>query len=455
MRLPPRTAQFRVELRLLIDTVSMFCGGKFQRTIQFATVAIARVCLYSWEIFLTSLFIQIGLALPMIAYFHRLPVSGLSANALVVPALSALLPLGFLTIATGSHTLAALCAWLLEISRRAVSFHARWEPDWRIPAPPWWLGGAFVLLLAAAAWRKNTRVTRTLTLSLAAIALAAIAIHPFAPDVARGSFELTAIDVGQGDSLLTAFPSGQLMLIDAGGIAAFGRTRRVGIDVGEDVVSPYLWTRSIKHLDVVAMTHAHEDHIGGMVAILKNFRPRELWIGAAGESPGWQRIRKTAHDLGIPVRSLQQGAPFAYGGVTVQVLAPLPDYAATDSAQNNDSLVMRVQFGSTSFLLTGDMEKKIEEQLYAEQMLQPVDVLKVGHHGSRTSSTADLLDAVHPAFGLISVGYENSYGHPHPLTIAALQARRVTVYRTDEQGLVRVISDGHRIRIESENPVGQ
>jgi competence protein ComEC len=88
-------------------------------------------------------------------------------------------------------------------------------------------------------------------------------------------------------------------------------------------------------------------------------------------------------------------------------------------------------------------------------MLQPVDVLKVGHHGSRTSSTADLLDAVHPAFGLISVGYENSYGHPHPLTIAALQARRVTVYRTDEQGLVRVISDGHRIRIESENPVGQ
>jgi competence protein ComEC len=455
MRLPPRTAQFRVELRLLIATACLFFGGRFQKAIQLMTVGVARVCIYSWEIFLTSLFIQLGLALPMIVYFHRLPVSGLSANALVVPALSALLPLGFLAIATGSHTLAAFCAWLLEISRRAVSFHARWEPDWRIPAPPWWLGGAFVLLLVAAAWRKNTRVTRTPALVLAGMALAAIAIHPFAPDVQKGSFELTTIDVGQGDSLLTAFPSGQLMLVDAGGIAAFGRTRRVGIDIGEDVVSPYLWTRSIKHLDVVAMTHAHEDHIGGMVAILKNFRPRELWIGAAGESPGWQRVRKEAYDLGIPVRRLQQGGPFAYSGATVQVLAPLLEYAATDTPQNNDSLVMRVQFGSTSFLLTGDMEKKIEEQLYSEGMLQPSDVLKVGHHGSRTSSTADLLDAVHPAFGLISVGYENSYGHPHALTIAALQAHRVTVYRTDEQGLVRVVSDGRRIRIESENPMGQ
>jgi competence protein ComEC len=84
-------------------------------------------------------------------------------------------------------------------------------------------------------------------------------------------------------------------------------------------------------------------------------------------------------------------------------------------------------------------------------MLRPADVLKVGHHGSRTSSTADLLDAVHPAFGLISVGFENTYGHPHPLTMEALRERRVTVYRTDEQGLVRVVSDGHRLRIESQN----
>ncbi|MES1258633.1 MAG: MBL fold metallo-hydrolase, partial [Acidobacteriota bacterium] len=110
--------------------------------------------------------------------------------------------------------------------------------------------------------------------------------------------------------------------------------------------------------------------------------------------------------------------------------------------------VMRVQYGSTAFLLTGDMEKKIEEQLYFEGLLQHADVLKVGHHGSHTSSTADLLDAVHPAFGLISAGFGNSYGHPHPLTLQALQERHIDVYRTDERGLITISTDGKRIRAD-------
>jgi len=445
IRMKPKAAQFRVELRLLALTLTMTTRlpAALSRGL---VVTVARVALYVWEIFVTSFFIQIGLALPMIFYFHRMAVSGLSANAIVVPVLSAIVPLGFLAIVLNSPLLASVCAWLLSVSRAAAEFHARWEPDWRIPGPPFWLALLFTVALLAAAWRGRTRWFRACAWVLTAAALAAIALHPFPARVERGRFELTAIDVGQGDGLLAAFPDGKLMLVDAGGIPAFGRAHKPGIDIGEDVISPYLWGRSIKRLDIVAMTHAHDDHMSGMRAVLRNFRPRELWAGAVQESPEWIGVRKTAAELGIPIRLMQQGQPFAFGGTNLQVLAPALDYQSGALPKNDDSLVLRIQYGSTAFLLTGDMEKKIEEQLFYQGLLGRADVLKVGHHGSRTSTSPELLDAVHPAFGIISDGYENSYGHPHPNTLAALQERHIAVFRTDQQGLVTISSDGRRLR---------
>jgi competence protein ComEC len=440
LHFPPRVAQFRVELRLLAQTAELWLGAP-PRLARVLVTLVPRLTFYIWEIFLTSAFIQIGLALPMIYFFHRLPASGLTANILVVPALSAVVPLGFAAIVLNSHWLAAAAKWFLVISQWAASLHARWEPDWRIPQPPLWLAAVFTIALILAGVRFRKRWPRLLAAAVTTISLAALIAFPFTPDVRPRQLELTAIDVGQGDSLLTVFPKGQLMLIDAGGIPTFGRAHRSQIDIGEDVVSPYLWTRSVRRLDVAVMTHAHADHIGGLPAILKNFHPRELWIGAVPDNPAWTEITSIARQLGIIIRPLRRGAQFDYGGANIQVLAPLADYQPKVQPGNNDSLVLRLVYGSTSFLLTGDMEKDIERQVVSD--LPQTDVLKVGHHGSRTSSTPAFLDAVSPSIGIVSVGYENSYGHPHPQIIRALSERNITIYRTDEFGLVQIFSNGH------------
>src|SRR5579884_3673653 len=388
MRLDRRSAQFRIELRLLIRTLRMIHVP--QRLADFLVTGAARIAIFVWDMVVASFFIQVGLSLLMILYFHRLSISGLSANALVVPILSAIVPLGFLAIFTNSHLLAQVCAWLLSLSRWAVGIHAHWEPDWRIPGPPFWLAAAFTAALIWAAWR-NVRLTwKLIAWSGAAAALAVICLHPFPPQVPSRKLELTAIDVGQGDSLLVAFPDGKLMLVDAGGIPVFGNHRKPNIDIGEDVVSPYLWSRSIKHLDIVAMTHAHDDHMGGMAAVLRNFHPDQLWTGATQDSREWLGVQSAAAQLKIPVRHMTRGTPFRFGGATVQVLAPGADYQPDAKPKNDDSLVMRIEFGCTAFLLTGDMEKRIEEELYAGGLLRRADVLKVGHHGSRTSTTPEL-----------------------------------------------------------------
>ncbi len=309
VRLPAKCAQFRLEMRLLARTLAMTCRVS-SGAARWFVVMTARVCFFVWEIFIASFFIQIGLALPMISDFHRMSASGLTANAIVVPVLGAVVPLGFMAIATNSSLLAHLCAGLLHVARITVAMHARWEADWRIPAPPFWLAALFSLALILAAWRiKSGRWNKVAGWIGIAASLAVIVIHPFPPVIERGKFELSAIDVGQGDSLLVTFPRGTLMLIDAGGIPSFGRTRKPGLDVGEDVVSQYLWTRSIKHLDVVVMTHAHEDHMGGMGAVLRNFHPRELWVGATQDSPEWRTVQGAAESLHIPIRHMQRSPP--------------------------------------------------------------------------------------------------------------------------------------------------
>ncbi len=442
--LDPRAAQFRVETRLLAETVYLWTRIPL-RWCAFPIALALRAAFFAYELIVTSALIQIGLALPMAVYFHRLSLSGLSANVIVVPLMGLMVPVGFIAMFTGWALPARLAGWLLTASQATVDWHARLEPAWRIPPPPLWLGLAFAMallaaaLLRAAVWRAGA--------AAAVLALLGVMIwHPFAPKIGRGELELTAIDVGQGDSLLATFPEGKVIVVDGGGIAGFGRRAPPRLNMGEDVVSPYLWSRSIRRLDAIAITHAHEDHIGGVKALLENFEVRELWTGAMPESQSWSAVRETALRRGVRIVPLRRGDRFDFGGAAIEALAPSPGREPGEAGSNNDSLVLRISFGKHAFLLTGDMEKQVEADLPDPGR---IDVLKVSHHGSRTSSTAAFLDAARPAFAIISAGFENSYGHPHRDVLARLAERGAMVLRTDRQGLIAVRSDGRRLSFET------
>ena len=279
--------------------------------------------------------------------------------------------------------------------------------------------------------------------------------HPFPPQIYPRQLELTAIDVGQGDSLLVAFPDGKLMLVDGGGILTYGHRAKPKLDIGEDVVSPYLWRRSIRKVDVMVLTHAHDDHAGGLPALIENFHPSELWTGAMVPSAAWSRVQEKARDQGVRISALESGGNFDFGGAHIDILSPPPDYVPGASPKNNDSLAMRIAYGQRSFLLTGDMEKPMELRALAAGLLRHADVLKVAHHGSNTSSVNPFLDAVSPTFAMISDGFENSFHHPNPQVLERLREHHVGAFRTDLQGLLTIRTDGRRMWVETYRPTAR
>ena len=452
LHLAPRVASFRLEMRFLALTLQLALRAPEWLAIPVVTIP-ARLLLFFYEVAAVSAVAQVGLALPMIVYFHRVGLSGLSANAFIVPILGVAVPIAFVAVFTGWGWVAHFAGWLLSISRAIVAWHAAVEPHWRVPPPPLWLGTAFGLALLAFALASG-KWWRVATGSALAAALTLMLWHPFPPEIRRGELEMTAIDVGQGDSILVVFPDGKTMLMDGGGIASFGGGERPKIDTGEDVVAPYLWERSFRTVDVIALSHAHEDHIGGLPAIVDDFHPRELWTGATSdaESPGnaaWRGLREKAAKAGVKITPLMEGAHFAFGGAEIEILAPSADYLPGDAPKNNDSLVMRIRYGARSFLLCGDAERPIERQMLADGAIAHADVLKVGHHGSRTSSSEEFLEAASPEFAVISAGYANSYGHPNFDVIQRLEEHKAAIFRTDESGLITIHTDGRRLAAET------
>ncbi len=449
-----RAAQWRVELRLFAETLRSWTGlsGAAAR---FVVSKAAWLSAFVAEVVIVSACVQFGLALPMIGYFHRLSITGLSANIFVVPLLCLVVPFGFASILTGWHPLAAVTKLLLHWAEVMAAWHAQFEPAWRMAALPVWIAIAFgvsLILLGMAIRRGKQWIGPALACSVALFVL--ICWQPWNPDIRHGMLEVTAIDVSQGDSLFLAFPDGETMLVDAGGFPGMSRmVRKPKLDVGEDVVSPYLWSRRIRRLDYVALTHGHSDHMGGLASVLDNFRPTALFIGVEPETDEWKKICQRAAADKIRIIALNRASPpMPLGGARVRVLAPSPEYVPGPAAHNNDSLVLEVTYGKRSVLLTGDAERPIEDDMLADGELHRVTLLKVGHHGSKTSSSEEFLDQVNPQFAVISDGYKNQFHHPSPEVLERLAQHHAIVFRTDERGLITFRTDGDKVELEPYRP---
>ena len=292
IHLPPRVAQFRLDLRMISTRLGRFINDRWAgKTVRGTT----RLCFAAWDLLFVSAVMQAGLALPMAYYFHRATTIGLPANLAVVPLTELMMPAAVAAVGLGyvSPWLAKLPVLLTSLALDGITgtIHGLGGlrlADLRVAMPSAAMMVMAVASLVLALWSACRRLTITsaglVTLFVMALAVAFVAPRPLARP---GVVEMTTIDVGQGDSTLVATPDGKSLVVDAGGPIGPGGSQ---LDFGEDVVSPYLWQRGFSRLDAVAISHGHSDHMGGMAAVVRNFRPRELWIGLIPPSPALQNL---------------------------------------------------------------------------------------------------------------------------------------------------------------------
>lgn len=394
--------------------------------------------------------------LPVLAwYFNQVSIASLLANLTIVPLVELIIILGllaglaaFLLPFLGGIVYVAdslLLGLVYEMSRWMASLPG--SRIW-IPSLGWGASAVYYALLAVVVmdepWRS--RLLDWLKARKKPISILVLAVLVFAAGYRFSMVDeliVSAVDVGQGDAVVLRLPHGRCILFDTGG------TRDGEFDIGEKVLVPYLRHYGIHEVEAIFLTHAHADHAAGAGAVLKNMPVKAVYTADEGREAYRSSMRLAASDpLLNKLHPVRENEVFEMDGVRIEVVYA-PQVPAREVTGNEASNVYKVTYGRASFLITGDLTMENEKVLLGENKDTHSTVLKVGHHGSDSSSSNEFLQAVSPVYAVISVGADNSFGHPKPSVLKRLQEQGAKILRTDREGEISFHTDGKSLRVET------
>jgi competence protein ComEC len=441
---------------------------------------------YAFGAIVVSVAVQFALLPFLIVYFHRLSFASLLLNigvSLLMAAL-AFIAAAALLLAQFSSTLAAplismtnALNWVMVHSvdpfarAGAASIRLPEYTDWASTIYVWYYLPLLLLVILLSHWEplgppralSKGRRLRIIALLGQLLMAALVVAHPFSSGSTHGKLRIDFLDVGQGDSALITFPDNTTLLIDGGGRPGpFVKNSRDQTDgsseenferetrsIGESVVSEYLWWRGLDPVDYILATHADADHIDGLNDVARNFAVRAALVARTPvNDEEYARFAETLAARNIPLRLIGAGDVLKFGEVTAKVLWPAPVDNQSAPSRNNDSVVLRLQFRDRAVLLTGDIESAGEKGMLHSDEDVRADVVKVAHHGSKTSSTEDFIMAARPSLAVISVGQVSMFGHPHADVVERWRLSGAQVLTTGNCGTITITTDGRDLEVD-------